>query len=215
MKEKIIKFIQENFPQGVSKQKWKETPNTPCSINTVVRIFKSWNTALLNANVPINDISPLPIKKCLHCGKPTKRKYCSRSCANFHKPRRKKTKQCANCKTLIISSKKYCTSCFKKNQLIILRQTKKEATTHTGKRSGAYSKIREHARRICETRKQECIACGYSKHVEACHLISIKNFSDDALISIINHPNNLVLLCRNCHWELDHNMLRYLNYKPE
>jgi len=52
-----------------------------------------------------------------------------------------------------------------------------------------------------------CAKCNYDKHIEICHIKDIKDFADDALISEINSPFNLVGLCRNCHWELHNNLI--------
>ena len=49
--------------------------------------------------------------------------------------------------------------------------------------------------------------CGYDKHVECCHIKAVSDFPDTALLGEVNAPGNLVLLCRNCHWELDHGLL--------
>lgn len=35
------------------------------------------------------------------------------------------------------------------------------------------------------------------------NLKPISEFQDSATIAEINHENNLLCLCRNCHWELD------------
>ena len=49
----------------------------------------------------------------------------------------------------------------------------------------------------------KCSRCPYSKHVEVAHIKAIASFSEDTLLSVVNHPDNLVVLCPNCHWELD------------
>lgn len=54
---------------------------------------------------------------------------------------------------------------------------------------------------------KECYVCGYTKHVEACHKKSVKDFSDITLIKEINSPENLVALCPNHHWEFDNGFL--------
>lgn len=72
------------------------------------------------------------------------------------------------------------------------------------------SVIRESARRVVNNsgRPRACYVCGYSLHTEVCHIKAIKDHPDDALISDINHPDNLVILCRNHHWEFDHGHLK-------
>ena len=53
-----------------------------------------------------------------------------------------------------------------------------------------------------------CGNCGYDKHVEIHHIKSISSFPLDTVIKIINSLNNLVLLCPNCHWEMEHNLIQ-------
>lgn len=49
-----------------------------------------------------------------------------------------------------------------------------------------------------------CEKCGYDKHIEVCHKRPIKEFDDTHTIKEINDINNLIGLCPNCHWEMDH-----------
>ncbi|MCZ2098085.1 MAG: hypothetical protein LC121_17815, partial [Anaerolineae bacterium] len=53
-----------------------------------------------------------------------------------------------------------------------------------------------------------CANCGYDKHVEICHVKPINSFTDDTPVAVVNALYNLVALCPNCHWELDHRLLR-------
>ena len=50
---------------------------------------------------------------------------------------------------------------------------------------------------------RSCKACGYGLHVEHCHIKPIKDFDDNDSVWDCNKLENIVLLCRNCHWELD------------
>lgn len=52
-----------------------------------------------------------------------------------------------------------------------------------------------------------CSNCGYSKHIQLCHIKPIKDFSDDTLLKDVNSPDNIIQLCPNCHWEFDHGLL--------
>jgi hypothetical protein len=56
-------------------------------------------------------------------------------------------------------------------------------------------------------RAQRCAVCGYSKTVQVCHRSGIGESDSSALIAEINDPRNLVLLCPNHHWEMDHGCL--------
>ena len=65
-----------------------------------------------------------------------------------------------------------------------------------------YNQIRHWARRLMVERgiEKKC-GCGYDKHVECCHIISIPDFPEDTPLGIVNGEDNLIYLCRNCHWE--------------
>jgi predicted restriction endonuclease len=52
-----------------------------------------------------------------------------------------------------------------------------------------------------------CAICGYNQHVEAAHRRPVSDFPDEATVSEINEPANLVYLCPNHHWEHDHGLL--------
>lgn len=53
---------------------------------------------------------------------------------------------------------------------------------------------------------RRCFSCGYDgKSLDVAHLIPVKSFPDDTPISIVNSESNLRVLCKNCHWEYDHN----------
>jgi hypothetical protein len=52
-----------------------------------------------------------------------------------------------------------------------------------------------------------CVICGYSKHVEVCHIKDIADFPDTATIEEINQESNVIGLCPNHHWEFDNDQL--------
>lgn len=207
IKDVIIQFIKNNYHESLTKNEWKNNPDTPCSTTTVRRHFGTWNNAISSAGLIPNKKKLLPLKQCLNCGATTKRKYCSRTCANRYSPRRKKTKTCALCETLILSSRKYCEECSNKLQNLVGNKTKSEIAYGSENQSNCYSQIREHARKLHKKKDSICQNCGYSLHVEVCHIKPIKSFSDDTRVHKINANSNIILLCRNCHWELDHGHL--------
>ncbi len=53
-------------------------------------------------------------------------------------------------------------------------------------------------------KEHPCQNCGYSKHIEFCHIKAVSSFNSDTLLGEVNSSENIVILCRNCHWELDH-----------
>lgn len=68
----------------------------------------------------------------------------------------------------------------------------------------SHPSIRSHARTIAKPEGKSCEECGYSKFVEVCHVRAVKDFPSTATLEEINAPENLKLLCPNCHWEHDH-----------
>ena len=162
--------------------------------------------------------------KCLFCGKKINNpKFCDRSCAasynNTQFPKRSSEKQnlCTDCGKYCFpcpSKKKkgsapYCRNCWQKQMIDSFgNKTKKElvleSTSYASKHR--YEKIRQYGKRLSEFygwKKTCCEKCGYDKHTELCHKKSIQSFSDDTKVSTINHRDNLIFLCPNCHWEFD------------
>ena len=69
-------------------------------------------------------------------------------------------------------------------------------------KSSKFALVRLRARAVLKHYKRICQACGYSRHVEVCHVKPLSSFSLDTDTSF-NDEDNLLLLCPNCHWELD------------
>ena len=118
---------------------------------------------------------------------------------------------CFRCGCWCGSGRKYCKSCretikseVKENAL---SATKSNVVYSKGEISNKYAKIRYHAREVHEKELKECQQCGYSKHIEICHIKPIKDFPENATIKEINDRSNIIGLCPNCHWEFDHGLL--------
>lgn len=67
-----------------------------------------------------------------------------------------------------------------------------------------YNLIRFYAKKIIANQEKICQNCGYSKHVEVCHIKPVSKFPDTAKLDEVNNITNLLLLCPNCHYEFDH-----------
>ncbi len=163
------------------------------------------------------------MNKCKFCSKETNNpKYCSRSCAakqsNKEFPRRKIITKCKKCDNLIRTWRdKYCELHFeemlhekqlrcKEIKLIDYWNKKSINGKH---QSWKNSHIREFNRRWNkDLKKKPCENCGYTKHVELAHIKSINQFDENATLGEINHPNNVIQLCPNCHWELDNGLIK-------
>lgn len=163
--------------------------------------------------LPLRPIYPETSKtpvQCKNCSGPFVKKwqlnaFCSKTCSttynNKHRP--KKVSTCI-CGSVIPSRRKLCDQC----KIDQLASSKTLEFFHSKKKDASrYSLIRYHAKKVTSNRPQQCEICGYSKHVETCHKKEIQFFPLSALISEINHPDNLSLLCPTHHWEMDHNML--------
>ncbi len=61
--------------------------------------------------------------------------------------------------------------------------------------------------------KVACQNCSYSKHTEFCHIIPVSFYmkNPETLLGTINDPNNILILCPNCHWEFDNGHLKLEN----
>lgn len=156
-------------------------------------------------------------KLCKNCNNETTNPtFCSSSCAakfnNKKFPKRKLEKfLCSKCNTELKrkSWKDRRTLCDSCNPMVV----EWESITYgemTGKRMfQKNSRIRELARKkfLKIHSNPSCRNCGYSKHVEVCHVKGISTFSPDTKISEINDLKNLIGLCPNCHWEFDRGLL--------
>jgi len=158
--------------------------------------------------------------KCIFCEtETTNPRFCSRSCAvsfnnSAHPKRERKTARCRCGEPITSYRNTVCDRCNPVGKVKIsdgTRISRSDATKQdvlTGD-TQRFRRIRENARQVASRcgKLGSCQVCGYSIHVDACHLVAIKDFNDDTRISVINHPSNLVGLCRNHHWELDHGIL--------
>ena len=168
------------------------------------------------------------IHPCDCCGQPTQNpRFCSRSCGakvtNCETPKRKPIgRQCSKCGSIFVRSKDHgspyrCPNCFVPASEAAAATTEKTRKTTLGHLrtqlhlegkhpSWIHAVVRQHARKI-HKRIVPCPVCKYTKHVECCHIREIASFPDSATLGEVNSEDNVVLLCRNCHWEFDHDLL--------
>ena len=52
-----------------------------------------------------------------------------------------------------------------------------------------------------------CQVCGYNKHVELAHIHPVAGFDKNTKLCVVNNPDNVVVLCPNCHFEFDSGIL--------
>ena len=207
-------------PQG---KEFHVQPDRPCGLTSLTRWFGSYNQAVLAAGLVPNGVSRgTRMITCGYCGKGFERRvcritemnYCSQSCAakynnRLYPKRRKRVYRCLECGVEISAGAKKCQSCYSVDQRLDLQNlTLGQLYQRRGgkyARRNAHSAIRSWARK--PRRAGACSVCGYNKHTEVCHIQDICSFPESVTIAEINHPSNLVELCRNCHWELDHGFL--------
>ena len=165
---------------------------------------------------------------CLYCGsiiyvakhqkvnRVKKKKFCNNSCAASYNNRRRIKKKndkkgfCILCNRVIrykrneqtgkYHTRKFCTTCL--NNKRISSYTKEELRT----RNKSYRQwITRNARTIytLSSKSLICAICGYSLHVDICHIVGVAKFADEVKISEINALDNLIALCPNHHREFD------------
>lgn len=161
-----------------------------------------------------------PIMNCLHCQKITKNpKFCSRSCSASHNNRKNpkrslKTRYCTQCDAILDRKtwkdcSRLCLACKDSNNY--KDKTLEEYHERCSVKGKHPSWINSHIRLFNRSWNRDmvklpCATCGYSKHVELCHIRAITDFPETALLGEVNAPSNIIQLCRNCHWELDNNV---------
>lgn len=193
------------------KNYYETTGNIPSCDNfpastSYRRTFGSWNNALIAANIPIKKLHNQRIEhECANCGTLTKNnRFCTVKCSaattNAEKPKRKrKIVMCSICKTEICKPKRTtCDICDNRFANLTLKELKSSSVNG----GNQYTYIRQNARIVSKQKILDgCAVCGYSKHVEIHHIKSISSFPENATVSEINSDDNLIALCRNCHWE--------------
>lgn len=158
---------------------------------------------------------------CLNCGNEiVNEKYCSRSCAvtqNNKKPKRiAKIRNCKSCNEAITHGDRsvLCSGCiFKKasKREAIGQMTLADVAVRYNELKIApsyrHSYVRGHCHMVNSGLQKQCQVCGYDIHVELCHVIGIASFPLTTTLNEVNDSTNIVVLCRNHHWELDHGNL--------
>ena len=147
-----------------------------------------------------------------------KKKFCTQSCAavynNRVSPKRQKSpdtlereRQRIRCPYCNGDKDQRALTCSLCKRVLYRKTTLKELRAKYDKSSYA-SVIRNNSRIIFQkTGKMECSVCGYTHHVDVCHIKPVAAFAEEAQLSEVNALSNLVALCPNHHWELDHGVL--------
>jgi len=123
-------------------------------------------------------------------------------------------------------SKKYCEECKLKNSPTpralksdVIKQTSyKEYLERASVKNSHPSWKSAHVRGFNRTwnkdlTKLPCQVCNYSTHVELAHIKAVSDFPEETRLGVINDPSNILVLCRNHHWEFD-NGIKTINDIP-
>lgn len=174
------------------------------------------------------ETNPIYAGTCIQCNTDFRRKsrpsssdlkkFCSQSCAATYNNRLRRNPAnftCVNCGGPKRGRSKYCTdyrseyvSTPRTRRLYLNGMTLAELRALYSI-SQYHAKIRGDSRASYKStgKPYSCLICDYTKHVDICHVRDIKDFSPDAKLSEVNHPDNLVPLCKNHHWEFDNDQL--------
>jgi HNH endonuclease/MYM-type Zinc finger with FCS sequence motif len=139
------------------------------------------------------------------------KRFCNQSCAaKFRNASRKGIqKYCAACSRPIQRHNELCGSCERARRKFTVSMTKGELFARRSTYQSARSHIKRHANEVytLSGKPQFCAVCGYTTHVEICHIRSVASFGDATTLAEINAPDNLIALCPNHHWEYDNGLL--------
>ena len=121
-------------------------------------------------------------------------------------------KACPKCDKLILPESKLCRECqFGNSQK--REATLKEYKAFLSVKGKHPSWLTVHVRSFNRSWNKglllyPCQVCGYKNHIELAHIKPVSSFEDDALISTINDPSNILVLCPNHHWEFDNGLIK-------
>lgn len=146
--------------------------------------------------------------------------YCSRSCAarenNLMHPKRKPEGTCKTCDSPCMKRNTYCKSCWDSKvsdySSMIIGDYRNLLSVKGKHVSWRNVRVRQFARSWNkDLTSSPCQKCSYSLHVELAHIKPVSSFPDTATLWEANAPENLLVLCRNCHWEFDNGLFTIID----
>ena len=146
----------------------------------------------------------------------TNPKYCSRSCAAiinnslFPKNTKNPRRLYLTCNKPTRSKSQYCRKCSNFRQVVKYGEEKTIQDFTATYARHRHQGIRNHAHKVAKYHNisKQCPLCNYKNHSQLCHIRDIKDFPKDTKLNIVNDPKNLIFLCPNHHWDLDHDFLK-------
>jgi hypothetical protein len=155
--------------------------------------------------------APLVKRRCEIAQSQSGISFCSTSCSCTYWnaigriPKKTLQGRCVTCSLPIRSSRKFCEKCRKLGSVgnMTIQSICEKYCNSPYLKSAT---IRCHSRKMYDasTLPKMCGICLYDKFYEVCHIKPIKGFPLETKISVVNDLSNLVALCPNCHWEIDH-----------
>lgn len=168
----------------------------------------------------------IPNSTCLRCDqafyRPTcllnRTAFCSSSCAAKRNNRGvqrnpPKPRTCAKCETVFYRTKSSrnracCQSCYEPRDRSKHKRTLKECQNKNSLSGKHPSWKSSYVRQACYSlnkaiKDSPCQFCGYAAHTELCHIKPVSSFDETATLNEVNHPDNILVLCSNHHWEFD------------
>lgn len=146
--------------------------------------------------------------------KTVNQKYCSLKCANVDHVRRwrKKTQNFCKCGKKILPESSQCVNCAHSSKIAGKTTTIGVFRKKLSVKGKHPSWMHSHVRTLCRSwnkhlLKYNCQKCNYFLHIELCHIRPISDFEDNFTLGEVNREDNILVLCRNCHWEFDHKHL--------
>lgn len=165
---------------------------------------------------------------CCQCGKqfsrkvseivPSGRTFCSRSCGVSYNSKGvcrnpKRERACSICAAQYFYTRenhsKYCVNCKPQyGHRINHNNTLKETVSKRSLKDRHPSWKSAYVRTACYSlnraiKDSPCQFCGYATHTELCHIKPVSSFDETATLNEVNHPDNILVLCPNHHWEFD------------
>jgi 5-methylcytosine-specific restriction endonuclease McrA len=148
--------------------------------------------------------------------------FCCRSCSAIYNNKHRtiarngrRFKTCGGCGKKTYAKGGLCRKCTSSSHAKFLSMTKGDLKDRRGNYQSWRSSINRHAIKTFRSsgKQYACAICGYDINIEVHHIVPVSNFLDSALISEINSLDNLIALCPNHHWEVEHGRRLDLNQR--
>lgn len=140
------------------------------------------------------------------------KKFCDSRCAAKTNGRifvkRERLRHCKHCKSSNVEEgRRICRECRDSGLTDTLLTLMNRPWMQGKHPSWRFTEVRRLTRIRNKYRQKICQNCAYSKHIEYAHIKPLSSFPLDTVIGDITSPENVFVLCPNCHWEFDNGEL--------